>query len=365
LSDAGGAGESICDCLVQPTIYDTFTDMMISILPSRIPVVLIPLSIWACSANGEGVPSDTGAETDSAVDTIPAEGDTSDTMTSTGTSAPKLTIRRVLAVVDESASMDHCTDPDGERWTVLAAYMDELAGVEDVQFGYVGFGNGVYSLPFSDRETFLFAVEARQHREETGFASDYQGALTFVHRMLTEDIAECTADERRATHYSVWFFSDAVAEPRCYEGCDDGDRWPDSSYGVCNTDQTIPEGHYIDFAPCGDYNDLIVIFLKVQEIRLLTDEYGVGAITVDTVLLFASEETMALTGCNWFYARDENAGSNLLHKMAEAGGGNYFDPSAQDGTVTGVSVSTDVPYECDSGFAMCGTPELPLDDEKH
>lgn len=261
---------------------------------------------------------------------------------------------KILIVIDQSASLQ-CTDPGNNRLTALNQSGSGLDSLPNVEFGVVGFASWSRITPFTSnwgvaREAL--APEAGQG----GPATDYQGSLSTILRVLEQDMIQSGPAVLARTKYVVLFLSDGIPEPRCNAGCNDGDEPPDALYGVCNTSEEIPDEVYVDMhSECPDYNQPEQIMQKVQDIMSLGDYYGVGELTLNTILLFAPEEEVAAVcgdASQFGYIREEAI--PLLRAMAEEGLGTFRD----------VNISTELdfldfdyeslnaPYEVSQFFAV-------------
>jgi len=238
---------------------------------------------------------------------------------------------KLLIVADQSASLQ-CTDAGNNRLEALNKMGSELNHMPNVEFGVVGFASWSKVTEFTSN----WSDAAESLDLAGGPATDYQGALSTVLRMLEMDMINAGPAVRARTKYVVVFMSDGIPEPRCKHGCDDGDELPDSLYGVCNTDKNIPDSVYVDMEGlCPDYNQPEQIVQKIQDIISLKEFYGVGALTLNTVLLFAdaAEVEEVCPGVEQFgYVREE--AMPLLQAMADEGNGTFRD----------VHISTDLDF---------------------
>ncbi len=241
---------------------------------------------------------------------------------------------KLLIVMDQSASLQ-CTDPGNNRLTALDLMGGELDPLPNVEFGVVGFASWSAITEFTP--DWSVAREAlAPEGGQGGPATDYQGALSTVLMVLEQDMVASGPAETARTKYLVLFFSDGIPEPRCNAGCDDGDAPPDSLYGVCNTLENIPDDVYVDMTSvCPDYNQPEQIEQKVGDIMSLGDFYGVGDISLSTILLFASEEEIAqVCGDVTQFGYDKEEALAVLKAMAEEGLGTFRD----------VQISTDLDF---------------------
>ncbi|MFO0746692.1 MAG: hypothetical protein U1F43_13625 [Myxococcota bacterium] len=161
----------------------------------------------------------------------------------------------------------------------------------------------------------------------------------------------------RARKYVLVFVSDSVAEPRCNAGCEDdkaacsdmddndGDGLvdasdpdcanindnsihPDNLYGVCNTTQEVPDDVYVDYdGICPAYNQPDQILFRVAQLQNLADEYGVGQLTLHTVLLFAPQDVVEARcpGASASFGYNGGPARALLQAMAQQGDGTFRD----------------------------------------
>ena len=212
----------------------------------------------------------------------------------------------------------------------------DLDALPNVEFGVIGFANWARITDFTS-DWSVASAALGPASGQGGPATDYQGALSTVLRVLEQDMVAAGAAVRARTRYIVLFLSDGIPEPRCRAGCGDGGSPPDSLYGVCNYTGNISDGYYVDMLnQCPDYNQPIQILRKVQDILAMGDLYGVGDIRMHTVLLFAPEEVViALCGdaaANFGYVREE--AEPLLRSMAAEGQGTFRD----------VNISTEIDF---------------------
>lgn len=255
---------------------------------------------------------------------------------------------KVLYIVDQSASLQF-TDPENLRFGALNASLDQVQSQPNAEFGFIGFASWSRQQPFTRNRGDVGAFV--DPAGGLGPATDYQGALATAVRLIEQDILAAGPAERARTRYVVNFVSDGIPEPRCNPGCeddqdmcsngedDDGDGMvdggdmdcanigdnvlhPDNLYGVCNTDQEIPDDVYVDITGiCPEYNQPAQIMGRVQEILALADIYSVGDITLNTVFLFTEDTGIDVT--QFGYERAQARA--LLSSMAEAGEGVFRD----------------------------------------
>lgn len=309
---------------------------------------LLCLALAACTHTGlQPVGEETAADLDHLVD---VRGDFC--------AQPDATVSfpvKVLFLLDQSTSLQ-CTDSRNRRFEALRSLTSELTDQPDTQIGFIGFSSWARVQPFTrDRSAFGTMLDPAGG---LGPATDYQGTLAQAIRLLEEDMVSVGAGERARTRYVVVFISDGVPSPRCNEGCedtisacsngidDDGDTLideddpdcfditnndlhPDNLYGICNTTAPIPEGEYVDFSGrCPAYNQPEQILGRINDMLALRDVYGVGAITMHSVLFF-SPQSVVDGVCGGDAARDfgfeETRARGLLRAMAAQGQGAYRD----------------------------------------
>ncbi len=261
---------------------------------------------------------------------------------------------KVLFLVDQSASLQ-CTDSQNRRFAALNQAVNDLLAKPNTRLAFVGFSSWSRYQSFTRNrgEIAPFLDPAGG----LGPATDYQGALATALSIIEQDLQGESPAVRARTRYNVVFVSDGVPEPRCNAGCEDDRRTcsdgvdndgdglidaadpdcanvndntlaPDNLYGVCNTTIEIPDGLYVDMSGiCPEYNQPPQILRRVQDILELKDIYGVGEITLSTVLLFSSqgvvESVCPGAGAQFGYTRSEAMG--LLQQMAAAGNGTFRD----------------------------------------
>lgn len=255
---------------------------------------------------------------------------------------------KVLYILDQSASLQ-LTDPENRRFVALDESLNQVTNQPNAEFAFIGFASWSRQQTFTRNrgDVAMFTDPAAG----LGPATDYQGSLATAVRMIEEDILASGPAERARTRYIVNFISDGIPEPRCLPGCeddgnmcsngedDDGDGiidggdpdcanigdnvlHPDNLYGVCNTDQDVPDDVYVDYTGiCPEYNMPAQIMGRVQELLSLSDIYSVGDITLNTVFLFT--EDVIVDPAQFGYERTQ--ARNLLQSMAEAGEGIFRD----------------------------------------
>jgi len=256
---------------------------------------------------------------------------------------------KVLFAVDQSSSLQ-LTDPMNLRLRAIQGLMDDLIAEPDTQIGFLGFANWSRERPFTrDLSTFADILA-----DGNGVATDYQGALSTVIRILENDMVAVGQAERARTRYVVVYVSDGIAEPRCRAGCEDDEERcangedddadgrvdgadedcdgvgnnvlrPDTLYGICNftedLDEVLDPDEYVDFdGRCPAYNQTDQILDKVRDILRLRDTYSVGSINLNTVLLFQPNPAIQEQ-----FGYDLDEARAVLRAMAREGGGVFRD----------------------------------------
>ncbi|MGF1465128.1 MAG: VWA domain-containing protein [Sandaracinaceae bacterium] len=267
---------------------------------------------------------------------------------------------KVLFILDQSASLQ-CTDGNNVRFDALDRSMSQIRQNPDSSIGFVGFANWAREQTFTrDRDAHAPYLSAASGG---GTATDYQGAIATAIRILEQDMLDTPGAERARTRYVVVFVSDGVPEPRCNAGCEDsisncadgndndGDGRtdgsdpdcanvndsslaPDSLYGVCNTDQEVPDDIYVDYdGICPAYNQPEQILRRVDELIALADIYSAGSVTLNTVLLFSPQAVVEgrCPGASAAFGYDREQARATLRAMAQAGLGVFRDANLVDG----------------------------------
>ena len=232
---------------------------------------------------------------------------------------------KLMIVIDQSASLQ-CTDPGNARLAALNEVGQQLDQEPNVEFAVVGFASWSRITDFTSDWSEASAA-LRADNGQGGPATDYQGSLATAVRVLEEDMIRSGPGLVARSRYVVVFLSDGIPEPRCRAGCDDGDTLPDSLYGVCNTNQEIPDSEYVDLrSPCSEYNQEPQILQRVQDLVDLGPAYGAGEVRLHSLLLFApQEEVAAACGDVSAFGYDPDEAEPLLRSIAAAGGGTFRD----------------------------------------
>ncbi len=261
---------------------------------------------------------------------------------------------KVLYIIDQSASLQ-CTDSANLRFDALDDSIDVLRRRSNTEFSFVGFSSWSREQAFTRRrediDRFLDPAGG------LGPATDYQGSLATALKLLEQDMLDEDPAVLARTRYVVNFVSDGNPEPRCLAGCeddisrcsdgedndgdglndtsdpdcaniDDSSQRPDSLYGVCNTNQEVPDNVYVDMTGvCPEYNQPRQIMQRIAEIRALSDVYSVGDISLNTVLLFSPTEVVEslCPGASTSFGYDRGQARALLQTMAAAGNGTFRD----------------------------------------
>jgi len=232
---------------------------------------------------------------------------------------------KVLYVLDQSFSLQF-TDPDKKRYAAAGETLETLANQPNVEFAFVGFSSWsrtsttddrVFSSDKSDVEGFL-----RDPEDGLGVATDYQGALATALRVLERDIKSTERAERARTRYVVNFISDGVPNPQCSQGCDDEDS------ELCNStedeiEEAVEEDEYVGFeGACPAYNSSRQIVSRVQDIVNLDDDFDLGDVRLNSVLLFSSDPA---EGAEEIVDSDREEAAQILRNMADEGDGEFRD----------------------------------------
>lgn len=262
---------------------------------------------------------------------------------------------KVLFLVDQSTSLQ-CTDSRNRRFEALRDLTADLTDQPDTQVGYIGFSSWTRVQPFTrDRAAINRMLDPAGG---LGPATDYQGTLAQALRLLEEDMEAIGSGERARTRYVLVFLSDGAPAPKCNAGCedtisacsngrdDDGDGLvdaadpdciditnnalhPDNLYGICNTTEEIPEDEYVDFSGrCPAYNQPEQILRRIDDLLALRDVYGIGAITLHTVLLFSPQavvDSVCGGDAAGAFGYEETQARSLLSAMAAQGNGAFRD----------------------------------------
>ncbi len=265
---------------------------------------------------------------------------------------------KVLFVIDESSSLQLCTDPAKKRIPAIEKVISQLAPEPNVKFGFIGFSSWIRIQNFTNDPSkineFLSASKGQ------GPATDYQGALATIGQVLENDLID-SGPIRARTNYVVIFISDGIPEPQCIAGCEDdiprcsdgedndGDGktdladdscppdladidaslYPDTLYGQCNSDVKMDENTYVDYGDqgsCPDYNRDYQILDRLESILELKNTYSAGSVVFNTVLLTTDEpQILAKEDCQQLFGYSTDKATALLTQMAALGGGIFQD----------------------------------------
>lgn len=261
---------------------------------------------------------------------------------------------KVMLAVDQSNSLQ-CTDNRNRRFDALNSMIDDLRESPSTQVGFLGFANWVRELPFTrDRAAYAPFLDPAGG---LGPATDYQGTLATILRMIEQDILDTDPSERARTRYVIVMVSDGSPMPLCLAGCEDditnctdgrdndGDGLSDGSdpdcadinnasihpdilSGVCNTDEEIPDDVYVDFSGvCPAYNTTPQILQRVRDLLQLQDLYSVGGISLNTVLLFSPQPVVesVCPDAAAAFGLEQDSARALLQAMAAEGNGTFRD----------------------------------------
>jgi hypothetical protein len=269
---------------------------------------------------------------------------------------------KILFVIDQSTSLQ-CTDSQNRRVRVLNELVNRLAPQPNIYLGFIGFANWSREQGFTQNPQEM--APYLDPSQGLGPATDYQGALATALRLLESDMVESGVAVRARSRYIVTFISDGAPEPRCRLGCEDdqsrcgdgidndGDglldmsdddcediddisKRPDSLYGVCNTTaenrEPFSETYVGMEGLCPAYNQPEQLQKQIDDLRGLETIYGVGELTLNTVLLSSPQaviESVCGPASSTFGYNTEQARS-LLSGMADAGGGSFRDVNLAD-----------------------------------
>jgi hypothetical protein len=261
---------------------------------------------------------------------------------------------KVLYIVDQSASLQ-CTDSGQRRFGALRSSIDALRQRPNTEFAFIGFSSWSREVGFTRNRDDV--SEFLDPNQGLGPATDYQGAIATAVRLIESDMLEVGPSERARTRYQVVFVSDGIPDPRCIAGCEDandpctdgedndGDGiidandpdcdniednslHPDNLYGVCNTDQEIPDDVYVDMSGiCPAYNQPPQIRRRIEELLTLKDTYSVGGVTLNSVLLFSPQNVVeqVCPDASASFGYDKAQAEALLRGMARQGNGTFRD----------------------------------------
>ncbi len=260
---------------------------------------------------------------------------------------------KILFVVDQSSSLQLCTDPQKRRFDAMKQVIDQSAAQPNVLFGFVGFSSWARTQTFTKdpakMKPYLDAASG------LGPATDYQGALATAIKLLEEDMIDA-GPIRARTRYVVIFVSDGIPEPRCNAGCeddntnctdgedndgdglvddadpdcsdlDDASVRPDTLYGQCNTTKEIGKTDYVDYTgSCPDYNQPEQLQTRLAELLELREIYSAGSMTFHTVFLFTDDpQILDDEQCATLFGYSADPARELLTSLAAQGGGTFRD----------------------------------------
>ena len=302
---------------------------------------------------------------------------------------------KVVLIVDQSGSMCvsdppgsqessgfcemYATVPPGVRQPArvrsLLQLMDQFDAQPNVQVAMVPFETNVkgpWPDPQGGRRFARPDASLRQRiqalQSELGKGTDYQGALAYAYAVIAGDIASVSQnspEQLPRTRYIVVFLTDGVPFPRCAANndltvyADDLNPeliWADAQGAGDFCDQISPsDPDAISGCPGGgtgcanpsapfiagtDRNQNYQLFNYIDKLMELKEQYNIGDVRVNTVLLFNTEAVRACGPiCQDLYGEyvrypgkvpvaDGPAAANaiaawLLKKFAERGNGSY------------------------------------------
>lgn len=268
---------------------------------------------------------------------------------------------KVLFLLDQSTSLQF-TDPNKRRYDAVRNAVKKLRSQRNVEVAFIGFSAETEIAnsenPFqADLNAFN---ELARSNDELGPATDYQGALATAKRIIDQDLRQMDEADRPRTRYVINFVTDGQAEPVCQQGCEDDpvvcsdgkdndndglvddedpDCDPDSEGGLdptgctqenpcvgrCNSKMEVRDGYYTDFNLCGAYNQPRQIKRRAEDIVELADVYDIAGMSINSILLFTTEEIPDILD----YDRDKAV--TLLEGIAEVGDGVFRDVNVGGG----------------------------------
>ena len=197
------------------------------------------------------------------------------------------------------------------RLVAVQSVIDKYANDPAVSFSVVTFSSAIHVYPedvssppltFTRDQTKLHLDELRNIDSVT----DYEGALSRVKTLLSDDMA-ATAARRRSelprTKYAVLFMTDGSPFPHCSRGDPTLDNPPDNA--TCASDPATcticqrggDQGFFPGLKAGDDYNEPYQLVQLVDEMHRLGDSYAVGDLKFHSVQLQVANAALCCPVC--------------------------------------------------------------------
>ena len=176
------------------------------------------------------------------------------------------------------------------RMQAVQEVINRYANNPAVSYAVVTFSSTIHVYPYdvtSPRQTFTRDVSRLRLEQlrNVDSVTDYQGALSRVKTLLSEDMAAVSARRRSElprTKYAVLFLTDGTPFPHCSRADPTHNQPPDSA--TCDSDPascTICQRGgtaqlFPDLRQGDDYNEPYQLIQLVDEMHRLADAYSVG-----------------------------------------------------------------------------------------
>lgn len=197
------------------------------------------------------------------------------------------------------------------RLVAVQSIIDKYANNPAVSFSVVTFSSSIHVYPedvTNPPQTFTRDRAALRLDElrNVDSVTDYQGALSRVKALLSDDMA-ATAAHRKSelprTKYAVLFLTDGTPFPHCSRGDPSKDNPPDIA--TCATDPSTcticqrggDQNLFPDLKAGDDYNEPYQLVQIVDEMHRLADSYAVGDLKFHSVQLQVANATQCCPIC--------------------------------------------------------------------
>jgi Bacterial TSP3 repeat len=228
------------------------------------------------------------------------------------------------------------------RMVAVQTVLDQFANNPAVSFSVVTFSSSVNVHPLDDtapsgkpiyftRDQSLLQLDSLRNVDSV---TDYQGALSRVRDMISDDMAQTAATRKSdlpRTKYAIMFLTDGVPFPHCSKGNPALNNPPDSpdcpgnpnACTICQSGFNF-QNPFPGLTPGEDYNEPYQLVNVVNQIHTLADAYQVGDLKFNAIELMVPNAAQCCPVC-FSDDPDGSAAATLLTTMAmpDKGLGSY------------------------------------------